>query len=141
MGFHEFPWVTMGFHGSDDCSPNAIPQTILEFDRFWALFSAPLMLQPGSGHACSSLLLGWVIAKQPPPLTPTPPRLCGPSWSSIGAIPYFENSFHLWYLYEQCRRLLQRSSEMLIEAQMVCDDQTRHVDVLCFTDRAALEGS
>ena len=37
------------------------------------------------------------------------------------------------YLYEQCRRLLQSSHEMLIEAQTPCDDQARHVDVLCFT--------
>jgi hypothetical protein len=62
----------------------------------------------------------------------------GFSGFSIGAISYFENAFHLWYLYEQCRRLLQRSSEMLIEPYMACDDQARHVDVLCFTDRSAL---
>ena len=38
--------------------------------------------------------------------------------------------------------MLQRSHEMLTEAQMPCDDQARHVDVLCFTnsdtDRAVL---
>jgi hypothetical protein len=37
------------------------------------------------------------------------------------------------YLYEQCRRLLQRSHEILIEAQDPCDEHDRHVDVLCFT--------
>ena len=37
------------------------------------------------------------------------------------------------YLYEQCRRLLQSSPEMLIEAQMPSDDNARHVDVLCFS--------
>jgi len=37
------------------------------------------------------------------------------------------------YLYEQCKRLLQSSPEMLIEAQIPWDDQPRHVDVLCFT--------
>ena len=37
------------------------------------------------------------------------------------------------YLYEQCRRLLQSSPEMLIEAKMPGDDQARHVDVLCFS--------
>ena len=37
------------------------------------------------------------------------------------------------FLYEQCRRLLQSTAEMLIEAQMPCDDEARHVDVLCFT--------
>jgi hypothetical protein len=36
------------------------------------------------------------------------------------------------YLYEQCRRLLQSSHEMLIQA--ACDDEVRHVDVLCFTN-------
>ena len=44
------------------------------------------------------------------------------------------------YLYEQCRRLLQSSHEILIEAQTACDEQARHIDVLCFsksdTDRA-----
>ena len=49
------------------------------------------------------------------------------------------------YLYEECRRLLQSSHEMLIQAQMPCDDQVRHVDVLCFTslnsDRAVQPGS
>ena len=48
------------------------------------------------------------------------------------------------YLYEECRRLLQSSPEMLIEAQMPGDDQARHVDVLCFTksdsDKAVLHG-
>jgi len=38
------------------------------------------------------------------------------------------------YFYEQCRRLLQSSHEMLIEVQTPCDDQARHVDVLCFTN-------
>ena len=38
------------------------------------------------------------------------------------------------FLYEQCRRLLHSSHEMLIEAQMPCDAQARHVDVLCFTE-------
>ena len=37
------------------------------------------------------------------------------------------------YLYEQCRRLLQSSHEILTEAQMPCDEQARHVDVVCFT--------
>ena len=36
------------------------------------------------------------------------------------------------YLYEQCRRLLQSSHEILLEAQMACDDHVRQVDVLCF---------
>ena len=37
------------------------------------------------------------------------------------------------YLYQQCRRLLQSTPEMLIEAQMPVDDQARPVDVLCFS--------
>ena len=37
------------------------------------------------------------------------------------------------YLYEECRRLLQSSPEMLIEPQVPGDDYSRHVDVLCFT--------
>ena len=37
------------------------------------------------------------------------------------------------YLYEQCRRLLQHSQEILIEAQDPCDEHDRHVDALCFT--------
>ena len=37
------------------------------------------------------------------------------------------------YLYEQCRRLLQHSQEILIEAQEPCDEHDRHVDALCFT--------
>jgi len=37
------------------------------------------------------------------------------------------------YLYEQCRRFLQRSHEMLIEAPVAYDDQVRAVDVLRFT--------
>ena len=46
------------------------------------------------------------------------------------------------YLYEQCRRLLQSSHEMLIEPQVPYDAQARNVDILCFTaseaDRAVL---
>ena len=45
------------------------------------------------------------------------------------------------YLYEQCRRLLQSTHDLLIEVQVACDEQVRHVDVLCFTksdtDKAA----
>ena len=37
------------------------------------------------------------------------------------------------YLYQQCRRFLESTPEMLIEAQMPVDDQARHVDVLCFS--------
>ena len=37
------------------------------------------------------------------------------------------------YLYGQCRRLLQSSHEMLLEAQAPCDEPVRYVDVLCFT--------
>ena len=37
------------------------------------------------------------------------------------------------YLFEQCRRLLQSTPDMLIQAQMPCDENSRHVDVLCFT--------
>ena len=40
---------------------------------------------------------------------------------------------HPLYLYEQCRRLLQSSHRLLIEAQTACDEQARHVDVLCFS--------
>ena len=39
------------------------------------------------------------------------------------------------YLFEECRRLLQSSSERLIEPQMPRDDQARYVDVLCFSKR------
>ena len=38
------------------------------------------------------------------------------------------------YLYEQCRRFLQSSHEMVIEAQAPCDDDIRHLEVLCFTE-------
>ena len=37
------------------------------------------------------------------------------------------------YLYEQCRRLLQSSHEMLLEAPLLPDDHIRTVDVLTFT--------
>ena len=38
------------------------------------------------------------------------------------------------YIHEQCRRLLHSSHEVVIEAQMPCDAQARHVDVFCFTE-------
>ena len=41
------------------------------------------------------------------------------------------------YLYEQCRRLLQSSHEMLIEAQMPCDDQAIHVDCVSLSPTLA----
>ena len=41
------------------------------------------------------------------------------------------------YLYEQCKRWLQSSNEILIEHQAACDEQAKHVDMLCFTKAAS----
>ena len=37
------------------------------------------------------------------------------------------------FLYEECRRILQRSNEILIDAPSINDDEARTVDVLSFT--------
>ena len=41
------------------------------------------------------------------------------------------------FLYEECRRILQRSNEILIDAPLINDDEVRTVDVLSFSRKKA----
>ena len=41
------------------------------------------------------------------------------------------------FLYEECRRILQRSNEILIDAPAIDDDEVRAVDVLSFSRNKA----
>jgi hypothetical protein len=41
------------------------------------------------------------------------------------------------YLYEECRRLLQLSHEILIDIPNVCENDTRPINILCFDASAS----